>query len=36
MKKAGFLTRLKKENKISLVEPSEEIKESYLKKSEST
>ena len=35
MKKINFLIKLKKERKLGLVEPSEEIKESYLKKSES-
>lgn len=35
MKKETFLSKLKKEGKIELVEPSEEIKESYLNKSES-
>jgi len=36
MKKINFLVKLKKENKLELVEPSEEIKESYIKKSESS
>ncbi len=36
MTKASFLSRLKKENKLKLVEPSEEIKESYIKKSENS
>ena len=35
MKRADFLTKLKKEGKLNLVEPSEEIKQSYLEKSES-
>lgn len=35
MKKTGFLGRLKLEGKLNLVEPSEEIKQSYIKKSES-
>ena len=34
MKNTIFLTKTYKENKLSLVEPSEEIMESYLKKSE--
>jgi len=34
MKKQDFLNKLKKEKKIELVEPSEEIKLSYLKKAE--
>jgi uncharacterized protein (UPF0332 family) len=34
MKKTNFLSRLNKEKKLELVEPSEEIKESYIKKSE--
>lgn len=34
MKNQDFLSKLKKENKIELVEPSEEIKLSYLKKAE--
>lgn len=33
MKKRNFLSRLKKENKLELIEPSEEIKEAYIKKS---
>lgn len=33
MKKQNFLNKLKQENKLELVEPSEEIKESYLEKS---
>lgn len=36
MTKANFLSKLKKENKLELVDPSEEIKESYIKKSESS
>ncbi len=36
MKKIRFLTKLKKEGKLELVEASEEIKESYIKKSESS
>src|SRR3989344_8193376 len=35
MKETNFLIKLKKEGKIELVEPSEEIKDSYIKKSES-
>ena len=35
MKKIIFLAKLKKEKKLELVEPSEEIKESYIRKSES-
>ncbi|MEK6952531.1 MAG: HEPN domain-containing protein [Nanoarchaeota archaeon] len=35
MKKISFLTKLRKQNKLSLVEPSEEIKDSYILKSES-
>jgi len=35
MKEADFLTKLKKEGKLLFVEPSEEIKNAYLKKSES-
>ena len=35
MKKVNFLVKLHKENKLKLVEPSEEIKKSYLEKSES-
>ncbi len=35
MKKMNFLIRLKNEEKLSLIEPSEEIKESYFEKSES-
>ena len=35
MKKINFLIKLKKERKLELIEPSEEIKESYIKKSES-
>ncbi|MFH1451914.1 MAG: HEPN domain-containing protein [archaeon] len=34
MKKSNFLTRLKKEGYLSLVEPSEEISKSYLIKSD--
>lgn len=33
MKKQGFLNKLKKEGKLELVEPSEEIKDSYIEKS---
>ena len=33
MKKQGFLSKLKGGNKLELVEPSEEIKKSYLEKS---
>lgn len=35
MKKLAFLAKLRKEKKLQLVEPSEEIKGSYLEKSES-
>lgn len=35
MKKAGFLARLRKEGRLRLVGPSEEIKDAYVKKSES-
>lgn len=35
MKKSSFLSRLKTDGKIQLVEPSEEIVQSYLNKSES-
>jgi len=35
MKKPGFLVRMKGEGKISLVDPSDEIKQAYLQKSES-
>lgn len=35
MKKINFLIKLKKEGKLKLVEPSEEVKESYVRKSES-
>lgn len=35
MKKINFLIKLKKEGKLELVEPGEEIKESYIRKSES-
>lgn len=35
MKKVSFLSKLRKEGKLELVEPSEEIKDSYLRKSES-
>lgn len=35
MKKINFLSKLKKEGKLKIVELSEEIKESYLEKSES-
>ena len=35
MKKTNFLIKLKKRDKLKLIEPSEEIKESYIKKSES-
>lgn len=36
MKKINFLSKLKKEDKLELVELSEEIKDSYIKKSESS
>ena len=35
MKKINFLNKLKKEKKLELVDPSEEISKSYLEKSES-
>ncbi len=35
MKKINFLTKIFKERKLKLIEPSEEIKDSYLEKSES-
>ena len=35
MKKIAFLVKLREESKIELIEPSEEIKEAYIKKSES-
>ena len=35
MKKTNFLIKIKKEGKLELVKPSEEIKESYVRKSES-
>jgi len=35
MKKINFLNKLKKERKLGIVEPSEEIKQSYIEKSES-
>jgi len=35
MKKADFLTKLKNEKKLKLVEPSENLSKSYLNKSES-
>ena len=35
MKKPGFLNKLRKEGKLSLVEPSEEIKQAYIEKSDS-
>ncbi|MBU0467202.1 MAG: HEPN domain-containing protein [Nanoarchaeota archaeon] len=35
MKKVNFLIKLKKENRLEIVEPSEELKQSYIKKSES-
>ena len=34
MKKTNFLSKLIKQGKLEMVEPSEEIKEGYLKKSE--
>lgn len=36
MKKVNFLNKLKKEGKLEIVESSEEIKQSYIKKSESS
>ncbi len=35
MKELDFLKKIMNEGKLKLVEPSEEIKESYLRKSES-
>ena len=35
MKKTNFLNRMQREGKLELVEPSEEIKQSYMAKSES-
>lgn len=35
MKKTDFLTKLKREGRLELVEPSEEMKQAYLEKSES-
>ncbi|MEK6926547.1 MAG: HEPN domain-containing protein [Nanoarchaeota archaeon] len=35
MKKINFLKKVKKEGKIALIDPSEEIKQSYIEKSES-
>ncbi|MBI3623239.1 hypothetical protein HY212_04135 [Candidatus Pacearchaeota archaeon] len=35
MKKISFLSKLKKEGKLELVTPSEEMKQSYVIKSES-
>jgi len=35
MKKIKFLMKLNKENKLEVIEPSEEIKQSYIEKSES-
>lgn len=35
MKRIGFLAKLKREGTLEFVEPSEEIMQSYLKKSES-
>ena len=36
MKKINFLIRLKEEGKIFIIDPSEEVKESYIKKSASS
>lgn len=36
MKETSFLAKIHKERKLQIVEPSEEIKEAYLKKSESS
>ena len=36
MKKINFLIRLKEEGKIFIIDPSEEVKESYMKKSASS
>jgi len=35
MKKLGFLANLRKKSIIALVEPSEEVKQSYIEKSSS-
>ena len=35
MKKTNFLIKIKKESKLELVKPNEEIKEAYIRKSES-
>lgn len=36
MKKINFLIKLKTEEKLSIIDPSDEIKESYIKKSENS
>src|SRR3989339_1629322 len=36
MKKINFLIRLKEEGRLSIIDPSEEIKESYIRKSASS
>ena len=36
MKKINFLSKLKEEGKVSLIDPNENVKESYIKKSESS
>jgi len=36
MKKTGFLSELKEKGKLELVEPSEEVKESYLRKADNS
>ena len=36
MKKINFLIRLKEEGKLFIIDPSEEVKESYIKKSASS
>ncbi len=36
MKKINFLIKLRRHGKLQLVDPSEEIKETYLRKSESS
>lgn len=36
MKKAGFLSELREKGKLELVEPSEEVKESYLRKADNS
>lgn len=36
MSEAGFLSKLRKEGKLKLVEPSEEVKKSYLEKAKNS